>query len=326
MHRIHHKSHVLMKFKICFTALLLFAFIQNIQSQVIATTLPDSITYWERTNKVGLDVSQIAFVNWSVGGNNSVTILGKGEFDRNYSKGNLNWDNELLLRYGFNSQEGQETRKTDDQIQLTSTFGYRRDTISNWYYSAKFSFKTQFTNGYAYPNTTDEISAPFAPAYVFLGVGSEYIRKDLGLNAYFSPLTNKTTLVLNQTLANQGAFWVDAAIYDEEGNLIREGKKSRTEVGILVTNNIKRKVFKNIDLDHRISFYTDYINNFGNIDVDWQISLDMTVNEYVKANIGTHIIYDDDIKANKEVNGEQIQVGPKLQLKQMLGVGVTYTF
>ena len=315
-----------MKFKICFTVLLLFVFIQNIQSQVIATTLPDSITYWERTNKVGLDVSQIAFVNWSVGGNNSVTILGKGEFDRNYSKGNLNWDNELLLRYGFNSQEGQETRKTDDQIQLTSTFGYRRDTISNWYYSAKFSFKTQFTNGYAYPNTTDEISAPLAPAYIFLGVGSEYIRKDLGLNVYFSPLTNKTTLVLNQTLANQGAFGVDAAVYDEEGNLIREGKKSRTELGILVTNNIKRKVFKNIELDHRISFYTDYINKFGNIDVDWQISLDMTVNEYVKANIGTHIIYDDDIKATEEVNGEQIQVGPKLQLKQMLGVGVTYTF
>ena len=52
----------------------------------------------------------------------------------------------------------------------------------------------------------------------------------------------------------------------------------------------------------------------------------MTVNEYVKANIGAHIIYDDDIKATEEVNGEQIQVGPKLQLKQMLGVGVTYTF
>ncbi|NDI99465.1 DUF3078 domain-containing protein [Flavobacterium sp. LaA7.5] len=315
-----------MKFKACFAVLLLFAFIQNIQSQVIVTTLPDSITYWERKNVVGLDISEIAFVNWSVGGNNSVTILSKAEFARNYHKGNLNWDNELLLRYGFNSQEGQEVRKTDDQVQFTSTFGYRKDTISNWYYSAKFNFNTQFTNGYAYPNTIDEISAPFAPAYIFLGVGSEYIRKDIGLNAYFSPLTNKTTLVLNQTLANQGAFGVDPAVYDEEGNLITEGKKSRTELGILVTNSIKRKVFKNINLDHRISFYTDYINNFGNIDIDWQWSLDMTVNEYVKANISAHIIYDDDIKATEEVNGEPVKVGPKLQLKQMLGVGVTYSF
>ncbi|QYJ68713.1 DUF3078 domain-containing protein [Flavobacterium litorale] len=315
-----------MKFKASLITLLLFSFIQQIQSQVIATVVPDSITYWERTNKVGLDVSQIAFVNWNVGGNNAVTLLGKGEFDRNYSKNNINWDNEMLFRYGFNSQEGQETRKTDDQFKVTSTFGYRKDTISNWYYSGKFKFNTQFTNGYAYPNTTDEISGPFAPAYIFLGIGSEYIRKDLGLNAYFSPLTNKTTLVLNQSLANQGAFGVRGAVLDEEGNIITEGKKSRTELGILITNTLKRTIFKNIELDHRISFYSDYINKFGNIDIDWQVSLEMTVNQYVKANIGLHIIYDDDIKATEELNGETITVGPKLQLKQMLGVGLSYTF
>ncbi|OIQ17672.1 MAG: hypothetical protein BM557_08260 [Flavobacterium sp. MedPE-SWcel] len=315
-----------MKFKISFSVLLILLFIQNIQSQNIDTTVKDTVDYWTRTNKVGLDISEIAFINWSVGGNNSITVLGKGDFNRNYHKENLNWDNELLLRYGFNSQEGQEIRKTDDQIKFTSTFGYRTDTISHWYYSAKFNLNTQFRNGYAYPNTTDEISGPFSPAYVFLGIGSEYIRKDLGLNAYFSPLTNKTTLVLNHTLADQGAFGVDPAVYDEEGNLVRRGKTSRTEMGILVTNNIKRKIFKNIILDHRISLYTDYINNFGNIDLDWQLQLDMTVNEYVKANIGLHIIYDDDIKATEEVDGETVQVGPKLQLKQMLGLGVTYSF
>lgn len=172
----------------------------------------------------------------------------------------------------------------------------------------------------------NEISGPFSPAYIFLGVGSEYIRKDLGLNVYLSPLTNKTTLVLNHTLANQGAFGVDPAVYDEDGTLIRQGKTSRTEVGILITNNIKRQIFKNIVLDHRLSLYTDYINKFGNIDVDWQLQLDMTVNEYVKANLGLHIIYDDDIKATEEVGDEVVQVGPKIQLKQMLGLGLTYTF
>jgi len=60
--------------------------------------------------------------------------------------------------------------------------------------------------------------------------------------------------------------------------------------------------------------------------VDWQLQVDMIVNEYVKANIGIHMIYDDDIKAKEEVNGEQITVGPKLQLKQALGIGVVYVF
>ncbi len=309
-------------------ALLFFSTLfQKANAQVIITTsLPDSITYWERTNKLGLDINQVAFINWSVGGNNSIAGVVKADFIRNYSRKNISWSNELILRYGLNSQEGQEVRKTDDKIQLNSTFGYRKDTLSNWYYSAKFNFSTQFANGYAYPNTTDEISGPFSPAYIFLGVGSEYVRKDLGLTAYFSPLTNKTTLVLNQTLANKGAFGVEKAFYDEAGNLLRSGKNSRTEVGILITNQLKRQVFKNIMLDHRLTLYTDYINKFGNIDVDWQLQLDMTVNEYVKANIGTHIIYDDDIKATEETGGEVVTVGPKVQLKQMLGVGLSYTF
>jgi hypothetical protein len=316
-----------MKCKACLLAFLFIAFTQTARSQVlITTTVPDSITYWERTNALGLDMNQISFVNWSVGGNNSVTVLGKAHFTRKYTRRYMNWHNELILKYGLNSQEGQETRKTDDQIQLNSTFGYRKDTVSNWYYSAKFNFQTQFANGYQYPNTTDEISGPFSPAYIFLGVGSEYIRKDLGLNAYFSPLTNKTTLVLNRTLADKGAFGVDPAIRDAEGNIIEHGSQSRTEVGILITNNIKRQIFKNIMLDHRLTLYTDYLNNFGNIDVNWQLQLDMTVNEYVKANIGTHIIYDDDVKATEEVNGGVVQVGPKIQLKQMLGVGLSYTF
>jgi hypothetical protein len=43
------------------------------------------------------------------------------------------------------------------------------------------------------------------------------------------------------------------------------------------------------------------------------------VNEYVKTNIGVHVIYDDDIKAKEEVNGKQVTV-TKTQLKQVLGV------
>lgn len=296
-------------------------------SQILITTsLADTIPRWESTNVVGLDMNQIMFVNWNVGGNNSIAGIAKGQFTRKYTNGKSNWLNELIFKYGLNSQEGQELRKTDDEFRINSTYGYRSDTISDWYYSAKFNFQTQFANGYAYPNTDEEISGAFSPAYIFLGIGTEYIRKEYGLNVYLSPLTNKTTLVLNNRLANLGAFGVEAAVYDEEGNLIKSGKNSRTEVGILVTNQFKRQIFKNIMLDHRISFYSDYINNFGKIDVDWQLQLDLTVNEYVKANIGTHIIYDDDIKYREEIDGVVQTGGPRIQLKQLLGVGLSYTF
>ena len=46
------------------------------------------------------------------------------------------------------------------QINLNSTIGYRRDTINKWFYGAKFSFLTQFSNGYSYPNVSKAISKP----------------------------------------------------------------------------------------------------------------------------------------------------------------------
>lgn len=311
--------------RILFFAVLVFSTASF--SQTVRTEKPDTISHWKKINKVGIDFTQITFVNWSAGGNNSISGLAKGQFIRNYLNDNKKWDNELIVRYGINKQESQDVRKTDDQINLNSTLGYRRDTISNWYYGGKFSFLTQFANGYSYPNVDQAISKPFAPAYVFLGVGAEYSRKDLGFNIYLSPLTEKTTLVLDRRLSNSGAFGVDKAIYDETGTLIlKNGKRHRTELGALINSQYKTKIMTNINLDTRATLYTDYLKDFGNIDVDWQLRLEMVVNKYVRANIGTHLLYDNDIKNKREVEGVQITEGARVQWKQILGVGLEYTF
>lgn len=296
-------------------------------SQSIVTSIvKDTAAHWKSKNTIGFDLNEMAFVNWSAGGNSSVSGLLKGNFIRKYAKENTKWNNELIFRYGVNMQDGLGLRKTDDALQINSTFGHRKDSLSNWYTSAKLNFNTQFTDGYAYPNTEIAISKPFAPAYFFLGIGTEYVNKQQKLNVYLSPLTSKSTLVLDQRLADQGAFGVAKAMYDSNGNLVSHGKKSKNELGILVTAMHKKEVMKNIAVENRLSLYSDYINNFGNIDVDWQLQMDLLVNKYVRANIGLHLLYDDDIKAKEQINGEQVIVGPKLQLKQALGVGFVYNF
>ena len=305
----------------------LFLFSVSIFAQDLTTTKStDSTSHWTKKNKVGFDISEIAFVNWSAGGNSAISGLLKGDFSRIYAKGNQKWVNDLSIRYGLNKQDGFEMRKTDDAIQINSTFGYRKDTITNWYHSAKFNFNTQFTNGYAYPNTDKAISRLFAPAYFFLGVGAENASKSKHRVFYISPFTFKNTLVLDQRLANQGAFGVTKAQYDANGNMIINGKRSKTELGFLFTSYYKKDIVKNVILVNRLVLYSDYINNFGNIDIDYDFMLDLVVNQYIRANIGARIIYDDDIKAKEEVNGNQVTVGPKLQLKQMLGIGLVYTF
>ena len=284
------------------------------------------LSYWSKKNTVGFDISEVAFVNWNAGGTSSISGLLKGKFIRDYTQINYKWSNELIFRYGMNKQDGKDLKKTDDALQFNSTFGYRKDSLTNCYHSAKFNFNTQFMNGYAYPNTSKAISKPFAPAYIFMGVGAENINNEKKRIFYISPFTFKTTFVLDQKLADQGAFGVEKATYDLDGNLLTHGEKSKMELGFLITNKYKKEVFKNIILENRLSLYSDYINRFGNIDVNCDIQVELVVNQYVKANIGAHIIYDDDIKSKREVAGIQVTEGPKTQLRQAIGVGLQYVF
>ena len=106
-----------------------------------------------------------------------------------------------------------------------------------------------------------------APGYLFIGGGTSYIPEGKKFNLYLSPLTFKSTFVLNQDLANQGAFGVEGAVRDAEGNIITPGKKVYREMGILVTHKWEFPVAKNVMLDHKLGLYTDYLNNVGNIDV-----------------------------------------------------------
>ena len=108
----------------------------------------------------------------------------------------------------MNKHDGITIRKTKDAIQLNLAFGYRKDTLSKWYYSVQFSFNTQFTNGYASPNTDQVILKPFTPTYIFIGIGVENINIHKNRILYVSPFTFKTTLVLDNKFANQDAFGV----------------------------------------------------------------------------------------------------------------------
>ena len=286
-------------------------------------------SFWEKENSFGINVSEVAFVNWNAGGDNAVSGLGFLRFARKYKFSHFQWDNNLELRYGLNAQDGRKLRKTEDVIRLSSNLGFRKDTISNWFYSVQLNFNTQFSNGYKYPDRDTPISRFMAPGYLLFGAGTSFITKDQKFNLYLSPLTQKSTFVLDQDLADNGAFGVNEAIKDVDGNIITPGENHLLEIGILITNNFNYKVADNIELKSRLNLYTDYIKSFGNIDVDWELNLNMKVNKFISTSLGTQMIYDDDILFDvvKNDNGTILNPGkPKVQFKQILAVGILYGF
>ena len=272
--------------------------------------------WWITANSIGFDMNQIAFLNWSSGGENSISGLLKIYLKRDFEKLFTLWKNEISVRYGLNNMQDKGLIKTDDAIKINSTFGYRKTETSNWYYSSKFNFSTQFTDGYKYPNTDDPISRFFAPAYLHFGFGSQYNLVKKHFSMYFSPATLKSTFVMDERLSNEGAFGVE------------KGKRSRHEFGAAVQSSWDVEVFKNVAMRNRLGLYTDYLNNFGNIDVNWELSFKFKINNFFEASLGSQLVYDDDIKHKEDTNGDGNleTVGPRVQFKQQLGIGVLYKF
>jgi hypothetical protein len=315
------------RFTILFGLLLTVQVFSNIKKDSISIQI-DTLSHWENKNNIQLLFTQNAFVNWSAGGNNSMSGILKTQFTRNFKNDHTTWFNEFKGSYGLNKEASRELRKTEDLIEINSTFGYKKRIESNWYNSAKFNFRSQFSNGYKYPNTDKPISKFFAPAYLFVGIGTEYSSKNKSLKIYLSPITNKTTFVLDKTLANEGAFGVKRAVYDEANNMIVAGEKTKMEFGTLLTGEWNTEVMENIKMANRLNLYSDYLHNYGNIDINWELNFDLIINKYISANIGTQLLFDDDVKRKEDINndGSLELLGARIQLKQLLGIGFNYLF
>jgi hypothetical protein len=260
-----------------------------------------------------LNLGQTSLTNWSAGGENSFTINSLFNYFAKYKRGNFTWDNTFDLGYGILAQ-GSDTRKTDDKIDFSTKVGRRAS--KNWYYSGLFNFRSQFSEGYDYPNDSVKISDLFAPAYMVTAIGMDY-KPNNSFTAFLAPVTSKITLVADQDLADAGSFGVDPAEI-VNGVKMKDGKNFRHEFGGYIQIGYQKEIMTNVNLSSRIDFFSNYLHNPGNIDINWQLLLAMKINKYISASLSTQLIYDDDV----EIDGK----GPKTQFKEILGIGFAYKF
>lgn len=246
----------------------------------------------------------------------------------NYKKDKWTWDNSFDGAYGLTSiGDNAIFQKTDDRIEINSKLG-RTTPVVNTFWAAMFTFRTQWDAGYDYASTPSPlISDPFAPAYILLGLGIDYKPSD-GFSAYISPATSKTTIVDNKRLADAGAFGVEGATYDALGVKTADGEQIRYEVGGFVKVQYSKEVMKNVKLSTRADFFSSYLNNPQNIDVNWETLIAMKINSFLSASITTNLIYDDDIKVEVDRNDDGIidGKGPRTQFKEVFSLGIQYQF
>lgn len=266
-------------------------------------------TYWTTSGQATLNFSQVSLSNWVSGGNSSVSGIGNFDYNALYQKGRLQWDNTLKTGYGLMKEGENQVVKNEDKLEINSKLGLELNN-EHLLYSSFVNFQTQFAPGYKYPNTTDKISDFLAPAYLTLATGLDYQPSE-SLSLFFTPLSAKFTIVTDEALSNEGAFGVTP------------GEQVRAEVGATVKGEYKATVMPNVDLTTGLTLFSNYFDNPQNIDVNWDVTLNMKINDYLSANFSTNLIYDHDVLIPIDDEGN---TGRRVQLKQVLGVGFSYKF
>ena len=294
---------------------------------------------WTHGGTVGFNMAQSHFDNWSAGGQDNINFLGLAKYDINYKKGNHKWDNSIDLQLGYSYFDlKKDPIKTDDRIFLSSLYGHN---LSNdkWFVTADFTFQSQFTNGYNYAaDSTNRISGFMVPGYFTLGIGVQWVPNE-HFKVNISPLTGKLIVVNDQKLADQGAFGVKKAEYEEDadGNyildengeriLIKHGKKTRWELGAQLTAEFNYEIFKNVTFSSKLIAFYDYLHKSSDLNAldekytcpvvfDWDNALIMKVNDWLSCNVTARLVYDEDIAP--------IQGTTFRQFKEVLSLGISY--
>jgi len=285
----------------------------------------DTAKPWKIGGIISVNGQQVSLTNWSAGGNNSISVAGLINVFAKYKKGKVTWDNNLELGYGvINQGDSKKWWKNDDKIQFSSKFG--RELKKHWYATALADFRTQFANGYNYPNDSVYISKFMAPGYALAAIGFDYKPNDK-FSAFIAPVTGKFTFVNDDTLAKYGAFGVQKEIRDPNTSLVTQKYLThREEFGAYLKMQYQTKVMENITFQTVLELFSNYMNNPENVDVNWSTLTTFKVNKFISATLATQLIYDDDVNVLRNAGDQKGTVGPDVQFKQVLGLGFTYKF
>ncbi|HEY0978598.1 MAG TPA: DUF3078 domain-containing protein, partial [Flavobacteriales bacterium] len=268
---------------------------------------------WTRGGVLQLNMTQVALRNWAAGGLSSVSGIVQLNAFANKKKGRHAWDNSVALAFGGLAQEGRNAVKTDDRLELNSKYGY--ELKDKWYLAALAQFRTQFTEGFDAATNSQRISNFLAPGYLVFGLGLDY-KPNENFTFFVSPITARLIFVNDEKLF-EGLTEGDRVYGVEYGNT------TEMELGGYVRTQYQKEVAKNITFLTRADFFSNYLRNPQNIDINWETLFTFKVNNWFAATLGTLVIYDHDTPVAKFDSEGVPYTGPETQIKQTLGLGVT---
>ncbi|MDE1192217.1 MAG: DUF3078 domain-containing protein [Arachidicoccus sp.] len=278
---------------------------------VVQKSAKDTIKWrWKRGGLINLNLAQTSQKNWSAGGDNfSMTMASYINAFLYYQKGKHTWDTNLDWNFGYMGSTSTGSRKNDDRLNITTKYGYKIDTSGKLLLTFLINGRSQLFDGRQYysKDSSKLISSFMAPAYGVTSFGLDY-QPDKSLSAFFSPLTARSTLVLNSKLALEDLYGI-------------EGHRYQIAPGAFASVNYQKDIMKNVNYKANLILFSQYNHNPQDVDLDMSNYLTFKINKIMSATYSLNLIYDDDVKLfGRNLNSAGLQV------QSQIGIGVSMPF
>ncbi len=271
---------------------------------------------WKKTGKISFTMNQSGFSNWQPGGDNAFSGNINFNYDFNYEKNGWLFDNKIIAALGISAVEDEDTKKTDDRLEFNSILG--RAFTKTWNFSFLTNFKTQFIDGHDYTDDFDgdnlqyPVSGFFKPAYLSFGPGFFWKKSD-DLSVNFAPITSKFTFLNGEVWEfNDDPLQFESS-KDIEMYGVAPGEDLLYDFGLNIRAYYRTEIMKNISIENILTFYSDYLDNPQNVDVDYTLNVVMKINDVFSTNFTFQGVYDDNSFSG-------------LQIKENFGVAISYNF
>jgi hypothetical protein len=289
------------------------------------------IQNWKYRTEASFVLNQTALSNWVRGGDKSIstTLDITGYADYINKKMLMSSNNFARLLYGYIATGEDGIRKNLDLLETNSKLNHK--AFGKFDFSAILLFKTQLAVGKKYFLTSqgDDSAAVVSkfmnPAVLTIGFGLDY-KPNATTSLNFSPLTYKGTFVPD---TGRIAGRIDQTQYG-----IARNRKSLNEPGVsfMITNEFKP--LNTVTITSRLQFFTNYIHNPQNVDIDWEMIAVANLNWFTDVRLNTHFIFDDDTRTPElDKKGRPVlrsdgteKKTARVQFKEMLGLSLVFRF
>lgn len=278
--------------------IIIITFVLFFTSISFSQTVADSLLKpgWNPNGVVGLNLSQIAFSNWTQGGSNSLAFTFYSNFGAVYFSYPWKWKSYLKSAFGRTKLEDAGYRTTDNEIYFETLLS--RDI--NWAVDPYFAvtIRSAVTKGYDYTVTPSvQIVDFFDPGYVTESLGFLYTEG--------SVFSTRLGIAIQQTFAKNFTVYTDDI---ETSNKIEDFK---FDTGLESVSELKYDFATNMSYSSFLRLFSRF-NQLEVWDVRWDNNIAAKVNDYISVNFNVVLVH-------------EISQSRKTQLKEALQLGIIYT-